>query len=250
MAKHLTIQELRNLNREKWFIRTYCTKEQIEEIIDNDDRVLWWRAIIHDKDTKEDNTPKETHAHIVIEYKNRIKGSTVYNCFKGYKDEKGKEINTEIQECNRKAGCYYYLTHNTEKAKKEGKHLYDENEIFGNGEINLEEENNSKYVNLINEIRNNAQPLELVMKYGMLYITNIKNLKKIAEEQTKWENNKKFEEEFNTMVELAIMDEKLVNAYIKSQLEQTELNKLENIDILIKYITDRLRNGAPNGPKS
>lgn len=189
MAKHLTTQELRALNKDTWFIRTYCTKKQIEDILEMDDRIEWWRGITHDKDTKEDGTPKERHEHIIIKYKERIKGSTVYNLFKGEKDEKGKEINSEIQVCNSKSGSYKYLTHNTEKAKREGKYLYDEEDIYGEGEIDLTEEGNNIYVQMIQKIKDKTAPIQMVYEYGMLYIANIKNLKIIINEQIAWEKN-------------------------------------------------------------
>lgn len=191
MSKHLTLAELRALNRDTWFIRTYCNQSQIEEILEMDDRIEWWRGIIHDKDTLEDGSPKKDHAHVIIKFKERIKGSTVYNLFKTAKDEKGEYINTEVQECNSKTGSYNYLTHNTAKAKKEGKFIYDIEEIFGEGEIDLSEEGNSKYVKMLNEIRNGEQPFEMVMKYGMLYITNFKNFKEVVKEQERWESDQR-----------------------------------------------------------
>lgn len=193
MARNLTQAELRATNRETWFIRTYCTKEQIEDTFDNDDRIEWWRAIWHDKDTDEENKTKEPHAHIVIKFKQRIKGSTVYNLFKDQEDSKGQKINTELQIPNNIRSCIEYLTHNTKKAKREGKYQYSEDEIFGEGEIDISSEGNHLYIKMIMDVRDGRSPIGMVQEYGMLYIANYRNIKGIALEQQDWENAKKFE---------------------------------------------------------
>lgn len=233
MSNSLTKNQLRKINRDTWFIRTYCTKNQIENILEMDERIEWWRGIIHDKDTTEENKPKETHAHVIIKFKERIKGSTVFNLFETAKDEKGEYINTEVQECNSKTGSYNYLTHNTNKAKKEGKYLYSEDEIFGEGEIDLTEETNARYINLIQKIREGKSPYELVYKYGMLYITNIKNFKEIAKEQTIWEREQRIKNKvIKGMEELKIEDynEIIESKIAKKILEQLQMEEVRSDD--------------------
>lgn len=205
--KYASQDQLRNINEVSYFIRTYASKEQIEDIFQYDERVKWWRAICHDKDTDEVGNPKIAHTHIVVEFNNRIKASTVKNLFKGLTDDKGEKINTELKQCRSKAGCYKYLTHNTEKAKGEGKYQYNEDEVFGNGEIDLANEGNEKYLKILSDMQMDTAPFEMVYKYGMLYITQIKNFKEVIKEQKNWEKQKESELKLQKMIDKGILKE-------------------------------------------
>lgn len=44
--------------------------------LDNEINIKTWAYILHDKDTKEDGTPKEPHIHIVLEFHESVKYST------------------------------------------------------------------------------------------------------------------------------------------------------------------------------
>lgn len=176
-----TKEYLRTLNKDKYRIKTYATKEDIEEILNEKEDIQAYKAIIHDKDKDEDGKRKVSHAHIIIILKNRKKASTILNWFK-IKDKNGKEINTYIQPCDNLQGAINYLTHKGEKNKN--KYQYEEKEIFGNGEIKTEEEQkqeeNEKLCNIIIDINNSMDEITLIKKYGKEYTHFEKNYRNIA----------------------------------------------------------------------
>lgn len=215
--RYLNEDELRNTNTTAYCIRTYANEKQIREVLD-DERLNWWRAIVHDKDVDETGNPKVTHTHIVCEFGGRIKASTVKNLFKGLKDEKGEHINTEVQVCRHKAGAYAYLTHDTAKARQQGKHAYDEEDIFGEGEVELKQEQNSQFICMLNDIRKECSPYELVLKYGMLYISQKRNLESIAKDQERWERNKEIEAKLKEISESGEIPEGMPEGWTVEQI--------------------------------
>lgn len=50
--------------------------EMLIAALDNENNIKTWAYILHDKDTKEDGTPKEPHVHIVLEFHESVKYST------------------------------------------------------------------------------------------------------------------------------------------------------------------------------
>lgn len=52
-------------------------RETLEANLEKEPNIKTWAYILHDKDTKDDNTPKEHHVHIAIELNESVKFSTV-----------------------------------------------------------------------------------------------------------------------------------------------------------------------------
>lgn len=52
-------------------------RETLEQNLEKESNIKTWAYILHDKDTKDDNTPKEHHVHIAIELHESVKFSTV-----------------------------------------------------------------------------------------------------------------------------------------------------------------------------
>lgn len=166
-------QYLRTINTNKYRIKTYCTKEETEYILNqNENCIEWYRAIIHDKDIDENGEKKTNHCHIVIKLKDRKKASTIANWFE-IKDENGKNINTYIQTCENIQGAIEYLTHKNHK----NKYQYKESEIFGIGEIKGE---NQIYADIVTDICNGESEINIILKYGTEYTHYERNYHNIA----------------------------------------------------------------------
>ena len=78
----------------------------------------------HDKDTNEDGTFKEPHAHLLIITYNTCTLSAVRRWFSGFIQD-GKVVNTIVQKLTDEYEMYEYLIHNTLQAKLDGKYQYD-----------------------------------------------------------------------------------------------------------------------------
>lgn len=164
---------LRTINKDKYRIKTYCTKEDIENIIsEQGNSIEWYRAIIHDKDINENGEKKTNHCHIVLKLKDRKRASTIANWFE-IKDEKGNNINTYIQTCDNIQGAIEYLTHKNHKEK----YQYKESEIFGIGEIKGE---NQIYADIVTDICNGESEINIILKYGTEYTHYERNYHNIA----------------------------------------------------------------------
>lgn len=99
-------------------------EKDLKSILDNSG-ALEWAYIKHNKDSKQGGDEKELirpHLHVVIKYENLQKLTNVANLFKDQSQYvaiwKGRIAN-----------AYSYLLHETEEAKQQHKHLYDENEV-------------------------------------------------------------------------------------------------------------------------
>lgn len=196
-------QNERNICSTEWFIRTYANREQIERVLDRND-TIFYRAILHDRDNC------EPHYHILIKFDNRKKQSTVRNMLK-VKDEKGEEVNSEIEIPYNTQKALEYLTHKNDKDK----YQYDESEIFGIGEIELYKTNTERYIELVRKIRLEIEPTKLIEEYGMLYIANFGNLKRIAYEQAEWEKNRWAKDMYNKYELQQITYDELHNEFLK-----------------------------------
>ncbi len=83
--------------------------------------------ILHNMDIKKDGTKVEPHWHIFVRMDNSYSFEYIANRFH-VPVQQVQAVKTRF------SNCLNYLTHNTEDAKKEGKHLYDDNEVKSNFE--------------------------------------------------------------------------------------------------------------------
>jgi hypothetical protein len=122
----------------------FITEHYIKQILESKKSIDKFAYIKHDKDFNVDGTIKKAHFHIIIATKQSTPLS-ILSVAKWLKVPmnlvdipKGK--NAFIQ-------CVQYLTHETDKEQKAGKHKYDDNEIKANfdfRELIEEYKNNSK----------------------------------------------------------------------------------------------------------
>lgn len=120
-----------------WFATMY-TENMIPEWQDNISGVLQYPYSygIHNKDKDKDGVLRKEHAHIILVYPSPTTGNNVLSILKGLEAE-GKSAfaaGHEMMPVINMRHAYDYLIHDTEDARKKGKHLYDKSErITGNG---------------------------------------------------------------------------------------------------------------------
>ncbi|EIX0499061.1 hypothetical protein MGY74_000005 [Enterococcus faecalis] len=112
----------------------YCDYKEVGTLVKHIETVIKptrYAAILHDKDVNEDGELIEPHFHAVFEFKHARSMNEV-----------AKLLNDEPERIEkwdkRVENAYAYLIHDTEKARDEGKFLYDFNEVKSN--FNFEEE--------------------------------------------------------------------------------------------------------------
>lgn len=107
-----------------FYFETWLPKQIVLDVLNNMDCVQAFAVSpCHDMDTFENGTRKKPHFHIILQFTTNYAYSKIVKAFH----------TTQI----RKLGEhwfyeYHYLYHGTDKAIKEGKYLYDENEIISN----------------------------------------------------------------------------------------------------------------------
>lgn len=98
------------------FVETYHCEDVISKVLEEHmDSILHYAYIYHDKDKKEDGTPKEPHWHILL----RLKSSRTLHAVQGWFDRHIEEVaNTRNPEPCASIGLSYgYLTHKHHPSK-------------------------------------------------------------------------------------------------------------------------------------
>lgn len=162
-------------------LTSYLSKSQLAEVLYRHDRQIRAYAYIeHNKDINEDGTPKERHLHILLRLINNRTLDDVRNWFKGYTDLSGLPINTLGQVMHDISSSFEYLTHDTEQARAEGKHLYDPTEIVSNDiqyfkDSTLHDEDNISLA--LMEMCDGIPLQEVAKKYGRDFIIHYQSIK-------------------------------------------------------------------------
>lgn len=151
---------------------SYVDPSRITELFRGAIHYCW---ICHDKDVKEDGTPKEKHWHTVVVFSNPRYESAMFKRARQFSEEHGTNVLVQAKNDIRRA--LLYLTHESEKALAEGKTLYDTsllscddmswyNTMIDNGEIGS--------FSMIHFLRDNltCTPFENAIKYGRDYMKN------------------------------------------------------------------------------
>jgi DNA replication protein DnaC len=130
------IREIRTANIMQY--EEYLTKEKIESVVSQYRQIDKYAYVRHDKDTyvnqeTESIDFKKPHFHIVLKFKNPVRIDYI-----------AKWFGIEQQYINIPRGnnafveCCQYLTHETQKAQEQNKHLYNDDEIFSNFDFRAE----------------------------------------------------------------------------------------------------------------
>lgn len=166
---------------------TYATIDQLKTVISSHrDHVKDCIAILHDKDTKEDGTPKESHLHVLLSLVRSREISEITGWFKKCHDEKGQAVNTFGETVKSTESAFEYLTHEGQ----DGKHQYANEDIIIlqgskehwlslNGILDnakrkqqLKDEQAEEVDQLIQDCIDNLPERAMAKKYGRDYIRN------------------------------------------------------------------------------
>lgn len=150
-----------------------CIQAHIEQIRS-------WAYAYHDKDTKEDGSPKEPHFHLILVTHNGHSVSAIRRWFKGHLDDKGQEITTTAQPCLDVFEMYDYLTHSTPDAKADGKYQYDKSIVQSNDFKYFELAKGYDEDNILiatEELLKGANPRDLGKRYGRDFILHFGQIK-------------------------------------------------------------------------
>lgn len=111
---------------------------RIKAICQNDDDVYYY--IFHDKDIKEDGSPKTLHAHFIIFFVHAHTYKSVYKSLQISREENLEFVRSSIKSCR-------YLTHRNERNMAEGKYPYSVEEVI--------QSSNGDYINsIMGDIKN------------------------------------------------------------------------------------------------
>lgn len=108
--------------RERAFwIRTYLKEDQLKALLEKNLSIIYRYAYAyHDKDVSKRDESKlaEPHFHLLIRFTDKYSISKVRKLFSGFVDEKGLEINSNIQFREKTdAHCIQYLVHKNDSEK-------------------------------------------------------------------------------------------------------------------------------------
>lgn len=150
------IECYRPLQEIKTFCDAYCDK---------------YAYILHDKDVKEDGSPKMPHIHLLAHFIERPRFSSVKRILRGNATEDTTVLGQSVMS---KYLAFSYLTH----ANDPQKHQYSIDEVITNDRdffspvtsVSKEEKNKEFMEDLLNE-----KPYTLAIKYGRDYIKNFKS---------------------------------------------------------------------------
>lgn len=161
-----------------WSLITYASKDEIKRLLDFSRH---WCLCYHDKDTKEDGTPKEPHTHILVTFEREISLNKIQSII-------NSDQNT-LGECRRKVGStfvpldvralYEYQLH----IGYPDKYHYDstcricDNKSYWNQYEKTVDNSTSKneefFTDLFGEYRSNTEfELFMARKWGRDYIKN------------------------------------------------------------------------------
>ncbi len=160
---------------------TYLSEDQLKVcLLQHSLQVRYYAYAYHNKDLKEDGTPKEPHIHLVLVTYNTCSVSAIRRWFSGYVDSNG-EITTTAQICNDVFSMYDYLTHNTKECREQGKYLYDKSIIETNdkqGYFRASAESEFDNITLASEMLIKGKEVQEVAKiFGRDFIIHYNTIK-------------------------------------------------------------------------
>jgi len=83
---------------------------------------------VHDKDEDSKSEHRKDHAHFMIAFSNTTTYNHALKAFRRLDKSEDKTAFNTAKPCLNARGAYDYLIHDTETARKQGKHLYDKSE--------------------------------------------------------------------------------------------------------------------------
>ena len=170
------------------FVETYHSEDVIIKVLDeHQDSILHYAYIFHDKDIKDDGSPKEPHWHVLL----RLTSSRTLTAVQGWFDKHIEETaNTRNPEpCGSIGLSYAYLTHKHHKQK----HSYpsslirtDDRVWFEVAEYTAEramffpKDVEGGFVHMYLDMLAGFTTRDMVMKYGKSFIYASDKLRKLV----------------------------------------------------------------------
>lgn len=167
------------LQRSSKFISGICYDLEglLNFLKDNNSVVDEYAYILHDRDVKDDGTPKEPHYHFLLVLRRSRRLADIQSCMK-----KTLQGNVMLQSCHSVLASYGYLTHEND----DNKFSYDESSIVSSADSSFWKANTSSndfdissdtimtaYLDLLN-----SMPLkECARKYGRDFIIHYNHIK-------------------------------------------------------------------------
>lgn len=149
-----------------FFIETYASEEEIQLwLCSNYKRIEHYAYITHDKDVKEDGTPKVAHIHLLARYCKKQRLGTVYNSLeKVLTQNYNAEIAKDVHD------CYDYLTHkqHPEKAQYAEEDIQQNDTYFASAET----DKGQKVLDLLHDLDKGTDLWTMARKYGRDFVLN------------------------------------------------------------------------------
>lgn len=153
---------------------TYAKLDDIKKVFDyHTEQVRRWCCICHDKDKDENGDAVIPHYHIVVEFYNGYRVTSVRNWFKTCLDDKGQAVTTLGQLVIDRKSITDYLTHSNTPEK----HQYSETDIenypdyVGIAGTSPRNDDDSA-LNIIDDMLNGDSYYDLIRRYGREFIIN------------------------------------------------------------------------------
>lgn len=166
-------------------VMTYCTKQQIAEVLgSHNSSIRAYAYIHHDKDEA------EPHYHVVFRTFDAWSIPQIEKWWKGFTDEKGEPTNTFVQRATDLHALHEYLTHSDAESKDQGKHQYSPSDIISNGLFDLVPKKDAvdDTYEMLEHMMNGASTKWMVRRYGRAFVYHYSQFIAVKEamQQDEW----------------------------------------------------------------
>lgn len=153
---------------------TYANIEDIKKVLEyHDEQIKHWCCICHDKDKDENGDDVIPHHHMVIEFYDAYRVTSVRNWFKPCLDEKGESVTTLGQLVKDRRSITDYLCHDNTPEK----HQYPKEDVYNYPDMVMiagtsPRNDDEPALNIIDDMLHGATYYELIRRYGREFIIN------------------------------------------------------------------------------
>lgn len=163
------------------YISGICYDEEglVNFVKDNNSVVDEYAYILHDRDVKEDGSPKESHYHFLFVLRRSRRLSDIQSCMK-----KVLQGNVLLQSCHSVPDAYDYLTHEDE----DNKASYNESDIVSSSDksywkpdpsVNYGDKSCDSIMSAYLDLLNSMPLTECAKKYGRDFIIHYNHIKSL-----------------------------------------------------------------------
>lgn len=173
----------------KFCLTTYYELDSVRSILEdlqNNGVIEHWAMQLHDKDVKEDGSPKEKHVHIILITYKKTTCNKIRAMFYGCTPDGQQAVNTLAQICENLDGAYDYLTHSTPQARAENKYQYSCEDTETDFDLfwcekGLESREVDTLTQSVFDLASGCMShTQLLKRYGRDFIINYRNVREVA----------------------------------------------------------------------